>query len=449
MKNILIRAGKDYFTNISPEATLSFRNRSTFGHNVGFYLISDSVYKLISTPNTSITPDSYLIGSRQSYKKNVAETINSEFDAFVLPVADFLKPKQIGHMKRLTSLIKNLEIPICVLGLGIGVKLDVGKFNHDKTNKVVKNFISSILDKSNSIGVRGDLTFKYLNKLGFNEDQIKVLGCPSIYLNGPKYNIKPPEINKDSKIALNITPFVKKYGRFVNKTIKNYKNYEYFMQDIRDLKLILYGEEWGPGGQKPRNYYNKILKENKAIFPIDSRSWINELKNFDYSIGTRLHGTIASLNARIPSTLVVHDSRTQEIADHHKIPYIKVEDISKDTSLKEVAESTSWETFNNNSKKNYKKLINFFKENKIDTFSEYPNPIIQEKENKIEIQKIPKQIYSKGIGINEEEILNRIKYLANEKQKEYKPPFFIANEKIIPINKDDNSIKKLKKLIRR
>ncbi|WP_225369623.1 hypothetical protein [Methanobrevibacter arboriphilus] len=93
MKNILIRAGKDYFTNISPEATLSFRNRSTFGHNVGFYLISDSVYKLISTPNTSITPDSYLIGSRQSYKKNVAETINNEFDAFVLPVADFFKTK--------------------------------------------------------------------------------------------------------------------------------------------------------------------------------------------------------------------------------------------------------------------------------------------------------------------------------------------------------------------
>ncbi len=449
MKNILIRAGKDYFTNISPEATLSFRNRGTFGHNVGFYLISDSVYKLISTPNTSITPDSYLIGSRQSYKKNVAETINSEFDAFVLPVADFLKPKKNGHMKRLTSLIKNLDIPICVLGLGIGVALDVDKFNDDKTNKVVKNFISAILEKSSSIGVRGELTFKYLNKLGFDEDQIKVLGCPSVYLNGPDYNIRPPEINNDSKIALNITPFVRKYGSFVNKTIKNYKNYKYFMQDIRDLKLILYGEEWGPGNKKPRKYYNKILKENKAIFPIDSRSWINELKNFDYSIGTRLHGTIAALNARIPSTLVVHDSRTQEIADHHKIPYIKIEDISKKHFLKEVAENASWETFNNNSKKNYEIFINFFKENKIDTFSEYPNPIIQEKENKIKIQKIPKQIYSKNIGINEKELLNRINYLANEKKKEYKPPFFVENEKIIPINKDNNSIKKLKELIRR
>lgn len=60
-----------------------------FGHNVGFYLISDSVYKLISTPDNSITVDSYLLGSKKSYKKNVAETINSEFDAFVLPVADF------------------------------------------------------------------------------------------------------------------------------------------------------------------------------------------------------------------------------------------------------------------------------------------------------------------------------------------------------------------------
>lgn len=66
-------------------------------------------------------------------------------------------------------------------------------------------------------------------------------------------------------------------------------------------------EKWDPRDQKPRNCYNKILKENKAVFSIGTRSWINELRNFDYSIETRLHGTISALNAKIPSTIVVHD----------------------------------------------------------------------------------------------------------------------------------------------
>ncbi|WP_263640935.1 polysaccharide pyruvyl transferase family protein [Methanobrevibacter arboriphilus] len=122
----------------------------------------------------------------------------------------FLKPTQINHVKRITTLIKNLDIPLCVLGLGIGIGLDVNSFNDTKTNETMEKFVRAILEKSKSVGVRGELTFKYLNRLGFDENEINVLGCPSIYLNGPEYNITPPEINNDSKIALNITPSVKK-----------------------------------------------------------------------------------------------------------------------------------------------------------------------------------------------------------------------------------------------
>ena len=450
MKNVLIRAGKDYFENLSPEATLLYKNRSTFGYNVGFYLISDSVYKLISTPDTSIIPDSYLLGSRGSYKKNVAEEINENFDEFVLPVADFLKPKKIPYVKRLTTLIKNLDIPICVLGLGIGVYLDVDKFNDEKTNEVMEKFVSAILEKSTSIGVRGELTLKYLNRLGFDENEVKVLGCPSVYLNGPDYNIEQISVKKDSKIALNITPvLIKRYGGFVNKTIKNYKNYKYFMQDIHDLRIMLYGEN----GTYNIEYYNdknftKILSENKAMFPINSRTWINELQKYDYAIGTRLHGTVAALNARIPATLIVHDSRTQEIADYHKIPCIGLNEITKEMSVKDIAENSNWEKFNKVAKPNYKKLIKFFKDNEIDVVKEYPNPKITEKEKKAKMVGMVEQIYSKKEGINQKELLSRIRYSAMKKQYDYKAPLHIKNKKVQKRKKDNpSSLKKLKNLI--
>ena len=447
IKNILIRAGKDYFESFSPETTFSYRKRSIFGHNVGFYLISDSVYKLISTPNTSITPDSYLLGSKKSYKKNVAETINSEFDAFVLPAADFLKPTQINHVKRITTLIKNLDIPICVLGLGIGIGLDANNFNDTKTNETMEKFVRAILEKSKSVGVRGELTFKYLSRIGFDENEINVLGCPSIYLNGPEYNITSPEINNDSKIALNITPSVKKYANFVEKTINKYKNYKYFMQDIVDLRLILFGEDLKDiGREHVRDYYTKILNKNKAIFPIDSRSWINELKNYEYAVGTRLHGTIASLNARIPATLIIHDSRTQEIADYHKIPSISINHINK-TSIKNIVENSDWKKFNQASKTNYNKLIKFFKDNRIDVTKEYPNPEIAKKEKQNEIGGIVEQIYSEKYGINQKELLSRIKYSAQKEVYTYKPPFHIKNKKSPNVQKK-GFLKRLEKKIK-
>ncbi|MDR0912568.1 MAG: polysaccharide pyruvyl transferase family protein, partial [Methanobrevibacter sp.] len=292
------------------------------------------------------------------------------------------------------------------------------------------------------IGVRGNITFDYLNSLGFNKNEIKVLGCPSVYYNGPNYNITSPEINNDSKIALNITPYVNQMTPIVNTISNEFNNYEYFMQDIRDLNLMLYGKEWGPGVQKVRDYYPKILNENKAAFPIDSRSWINNLKNFDYSIGSRLHGTIAALNAGIPGTLIVHDLRTEEIAQYHKMPYVKIEDVYKSIDVKQIAQNSDWDAFNKTSKANYKKLIDFLKENKIEVYSKYPNPTIIEKEKNMKIPPLVRSIYSNN-RIDQKSLLSRLQYL--EEKNCYTPPFKVVNstKKRILIEKLKNIIKKI------
>jgi polysaccharide pyruvyl transferase WcaK-like protein len=48
--------------------------------------------------------------------------------------------------------------------------------------------------------------------------------------------------------------------------------------------------------------------------------WINFLRAKSLVVSTRIHGSIMALHAGVPSMLLWHDSRTQEIADHAALP---------------------------------------------------------------------------------------------------------------------------------
>lgn len=54
-------------------------------------------------------------------------------------------------------------------------------------------------------------------------------------------------------------------------------------------------------------------------------NWSNYLKEvgFDYSFGTRIHGSIMAILSGIPATVAAIDTRTMEMADFFNIPYIK------------------------------------------------------------------------------------------------------------------------------
>ena len=45
-------------------------------------------------------------------------------------------------------------------------------------------FCNAVLEKSRSIGVRGEITQEYLVRLGIKRRKIDVIGCPSMYTFG-------------------------------------------------------------------------------------------------------------------------------------------------------------------------------------------------------------------------------------------------------------------------
>src|SRR5690606_30287480 len=123
-----------------------------------------------------------------------------------IPLANSFRKSFIGQLDALTKLIEDLRIPCVVVGVGAQTDLDLRLLGGSPIDSHVKKFAGAVLDRSACIGVRGDFTKDYLNRLGFSD--VDVIGCPSMFLNGASLSVEKrvPSLSRDSRIALNLTP---------------------------------------------------------------------------------------------------------------------------------------------------------------------------------------------------------------------------------------------------
>jgi len=63
---------------------------------------------------------------------------------------------------------------------------------------------------------------------------------------------------------------------------------------------------------------------------VDPRTWIDDLRGFDFSFGSRIHGNIAALLAGTPATVLCGDSRTLELCRYFEIPHRRLDQAVQD-----------------------------------------------------------------------------------------------------------------------
>jgi hypothetical protein len=315
MRHILLRSPKDPFEVVSPEETL---DRNLIGSNSGNLIFLEASYKILATRGTTVTPDRFRARPGQ------AAEINERYDAYVIPLANAFRPSFEPHLIRLTRVIERLTIPVVILGVGAQstVRYDHGRLSRIDTS--VKSFVSAVLDHAPSIGVRGEFTHDYLRALGFRD--VEVIGCPSMFLNGDRMRIEKriPELLPDSRLAMNVSPYVKAMGDIVMSHVAKYPNLTYVAQDIASLELMLWGEppkQVDQGSKLPVHRSHPLFSGDKARFFVDPWPWLEHLATYDFSFGTRIHGNIAALVAGIPAYVLAHDSRTLELARYFGIPH--------------------------------------------------------------------------------------------------------------------------------
>lgn len=294
MKRLLLRSGKSPFDVVPVEEAI---HRDVIGTNSGNLIFSDAAHKILTTPETEVVSN----GMRTDV--SAAGRINEEYDAFVIPLANAFRPSFEPSLQRLTRLISKLKIPVVILGVGAqaGVTYDPARLK--AMEPTVRAFCAAVLERSASIGVRGEFTEQYLTGLGFKD--VEVIGCPSMFLHGDKLPVekKAPALTAESRIAVNGSHTAMRGGglhRIVDRAHARYPHLRYIGQNIQDARQLHWRDVDSAAGritEMPTHPDHPMYREGKARVYMDPVTWLEDLRGFDYSFGSRIHGNIAALLA--------------------------------------------------------------------------------------------------------------------------------------------------------
>ncbi len=114
MTRLLIRSGKDPFTPVVAESTLT---QDVFNSNSGNYLFQHSVWKALAVDGAELTSNGTL-SERMPPEPGDETRINEEFDHFVIPLANAFRPEFASRLDRLSELLEGVTIPVTVVGIG-------------------------------------------------------------------------------------------------------------------------------------------------------------------------------------------------------------------------------------------------------------------------------------------------------------------------------------------
>lgn len=367
---LLLRSGKDPFTAMSAEESFFFYpGKGVFGTNVGNLVFSDSMHKIISTPSSNVVSNS-LLTERPGVDAGYAQRVNEEFDAFVVPLANAFRPKMADTLNRLSVVVEKLTIPVVVAGVGVQRSIAApSESMSPETNEAIKRFMNAVLDRSARVGVRGEVTRAYLKQLGYGDDHIAVIGCPSLFAEGHDHRVVTTGegLNDSSLVSMNVSPYVKDMAKFVASHHRKYENLVYIPQVFNDLEAIMWGK--APKKISDRNTPNypthPLFLEDKVKFFLDSRTWVDFLRTRDFSFGTRIHGNIAALKAGTPAMVLVHDTRTLELAEYHQIPHRFINSLPENTTATELYDQADYTAFNAGFSQRLTTFCDFLDENQI------------------------------------------------------------------------------------
>ncbi|MCQ9129791.1 MULTISPECIES: polysaccharide pyruvyl transferase family protein [Streptomyces] len=360
MKRILLRSGKSPFDVVPVEEAL---HRDVIATNAGNLIFSDAAHKILQAPDTEVVSN----GMRTDV--GAAARINEEYDAFVVPLANAFRPTFEPSLQRLTRLIAKLRIPVVVLGVGAQAPLGQMPERLKAMEPSVRAFCAAVLDHSASIGVRGEFTEKYLNDMGFRD--VEVIGCPSMFLYGDRLPVekRTPALTADSRIAVNGSHTAVRGGglhRIIAHAHARYPNLRYIGQNLTDARQLHWRDVDSPAGrmtQMPTHPDHPMYREDKVRVYVDPSTWIDDLREFDFSFGSRIHGNIAALLAGTPATVLAFDSRTLELCRYFEIPHRLLDEAPADLDPAALYEESDFSALTGNHKGRFDRFTAFLDRN--------------------------------------------------------------------------------------
>ncbi|MET7831725.1 polysaccharide pyruvyl transferase family protein [Micromonospora sediminicola] len=407
-QRILLRARKGPFDVVTAEETYE---RDWIGKNSGNLVFSHAAHKLLATSTAVITPSRFRTDPRD------ADEINEKYDAFVIPLANAFRHDYVNRLESMTRLIERLKIPVVVLGVGAQTDVDGDREYLRPIDEPVKAFCRAVLDRSHSIGVRGEITESYLRTLGFSA--VEQIGCPSMFLHGDSLRVEKAKatLGTEDRLAFVISPYVRALAPIVRHHHQRYPNLCYVAQGLYTLGTLLYGDApklRGKTDDMPIHTSHPLFVEDKVRMFMDPWPWMEYLAGFDFAFGTRIHGTITALISGIPGYLLAHDSRTLELARYFDIPHRLMRDVPADVDAAQLYEEADYTALNEGHKERFARITAFLAKHDLGlSFADGDSATRFDEQVR---QTVYPQAVRPASAYTAEELLTRIQWLRDENQ---------------------------------
>ncbi|MGJ9411312.1 polysaccharide pyruvyl transferase family protein [Aeromicrobium sp. CF4.19] len=353
-RRILVRSGKEPWVSISPEATLE---ANVLGGNCGNLLFSTGVFASLSVEGADLRSDYFQI-DRVDGADRIAGGINDEFDHVVIPFANALRPSFVRSLERWSAVVERLSVPVTVVGMGAQMAMDRDAVRSDeRVDRAASRFLTAVLERGASVGVRGERTAEYLATLGFGDDVIDVIGCPSLYRPDIPVRMRKQvdALTRESRVALTLRPELRddpllaaRLGEWVDANLAEREATEYVPQDNQDLRHLLWASGLSRDSRRdlPLHPDHPLMTSEQTKFFVDELTWRTYLSDVDMVVGNRIHGAVAGVLAGVPSMTLPFDSRVSELSEFHRLPLRPLRSITKEDTPASLYAEIDVEAFN-------------------------------------------------------------------------------------------------------
>ena len=350
MKTMVIGLGPEYNYMIEDHKSWA-ANSTKYASNHGASLISRT---LIEYFNADYVDDF-----------NHIEEYRTKYDLCVIAFATHVTEKR--DVSVYTEFVKNLNIKTIAFSLGIQ-DYSSASSNVSTLHPSIAELLKYVINSSGYIGVRGPHTATLLMRNGIDYGRIIKIGCPTIFrpLNR---NLK---IKKPSEFKKPLIVFHRTMAELNRKILsgapllgQDFLDEVIFNESINVNQIIKKQELQEYSKHQNGAFTLKMIKEN-GLFPRTYDNWFNEIKEYDFVLGARLHGCIAAIIQGIPAVMLARDIRVQEIAEFYGIPYIRYEDIGN-MSIEDIFNQADYSVFNRLYSSRFDNFIKLLADLKVDS----------------------------------------------------------------------------------
>lgn len=303
-------------------------------------------------------------------------------DAIILAAANWVN--DFDDFGWLADRLERTRLPVFLVGVGAQAS------NSKEIPKVTEGtlrLLNLVKDRSISISARGTFSCEVLSHYGIKN--ARPTGCPSLLLMGPE----GPQASLMREVSFDACcmhatrhgfrqtdPFQtflyrQAFSRNIDLVLQSeVADIHYVANELADDIIRTKAEEATAAvyGNEDRVKVANYLSKHGHVFT-HYPDWIKYMQQRSFCFGTRIHGTIAALIAGTPATLIVHDSRTAEMADIMGVPRVPCETIpiDGDIDISSLYRKSQMESFSGNFTFYYKNFLAYMSENAILTSENY------------------------------------------------------------------------------